>query len=237
MRILHLVLVSFAVGLVTNPVQVRAQSTTDPASSSGAASPKDATQAAHQVYVRPTEKTKLHNYFFDVFGPYPILGAAVTAGINQAQNTPPEWRQGAEGYGRRFGSNFGIAAISTTARYGFAEALREDTLYYRCACKGFFPRLGHAMVSTFTARRGDDGHTVFSVPALVAPYVGTMTAVYAWYPDRYDARDAFRMGNYSFLGYMGGNVAIEFLFGGPHSLLARLHLKNSHSAQDSGSHP
>jgi hypothetical protein len=188
------------------------------------------------TYTRPTQRTKLHNYFFDAVGPYPIIGAALAAGINQADDTPPEWGQGAEGFGKRFGSNFGIAATATTTRYVLAEALREDTLYYRCECKGAFPRFSHAVISTFTARRGDDGHRVFSLPAVIAPYVGTMTAVYAWYPDRYDARDAFRMGNYSLLGYVGGNVALEFLFGGPHSLLSRLHIKNGHGAQDPGSH-
>src|SRR5271170_3460109 len=35
------------------------------------------------AYTRPTEKTKLHNYFFDAFGPYPLVGAAFVAGINQ----------------------------------------------------------------------------------------------------------------------------------------------------------
>jgi len=52
------------------------------------------------TYMRPTQKTKLHNYFFDAFGPYPIVGAAFAAGINQAESTPPEWNQGAEGYGK-----------------------------------------------------------------------------------------------------------------------------------------
>ena len=235
MKLLRFVLaISVVAQLLALPV--RAQSPSDPANTGSAALPENAAQTPPPSYSRPTEKTKRRNYLFDVVGPFPIVGAAITAGINQADNTPPEWRQGAEGYGKRFGSNFGIAAISTTSRYGLAEVLGEDTLYYRCACKGFFPRLGHAMISTLTARRGDDGHTVFSVPALVAPYVGTMTAVYAWYPDRYDARDAFRMGNYSFLGYMGGNVAIEFLFGGPHSLAARLHLENIHPPQGSDSH-
>jgi len=41
------------------------------------------------TYTRPTQKTKLHNYVFDAFGPYPLA-----AGINQAENTPPEWKQG-----------------------------------------------------------------------------------------------------------------------------------------------
>jgi hypothetical protein len=127
--------------------------------------------------------------------------------------------------------------VSTTTRYALAQAFREDTLYYRCECKGLFPRLGHALISTFTARRGEDGHRVFSFPSLVAPYAGSMTAVYGWYPDRYDAEDGFRMGNYSLLGYAGENVALEFLYGGPHSLLSRLHLKNGHGAPSSGSNP
>jgi hypothetical protein len=189
------------------------------------------------TYTRPTEKTKLRNYTFDAFGPYPIVGAAFAAGINQWQNTPPEWNQGAEGYGKRFGSDFGVAAVTTTARYALAQAFREDTLYYRCECKGVFPRLSHAVISTLTSRRGDDGHRVFSLPALVAPYAGTMTAVYTWYPGRYDAEDAFRMGNYSLLGYVGGNIALEFLYSGPHSLLSRMHLNNGHGAQAPGSQP
>lgn len=189
------------------------------------------------TYTRPTEKTKFHNYFFDTFGPYPIVGAALAAGINQADGVPPEWKQGAEGYGRRLGSNFAIAGVSTSTRYALAKAFREDTMYYRCECKGVFPRLNHAVISTFTSRRGNDGHRVFSFPALVAPYAGTMTAVYGWYPSRYGAKDAFRMGNYSLLGYMGGNIALEFLYGGPHSLISRMHLNHGHEAPKTGSNP
>src|SRR5579863_6092976 len=187
------------------------------------------------TYIRPTQKTKLRNYFFDAFGPYPIVGAGFAAGINQADNTPPEWRQGAEGYGKRFGSDFAIAGISTTTRYALAEAFKEDTLYYRCECKGVFPRLGHAFISALTARRGADGHRVFSFPALIAPYAGTTTAVYAWYPDRYNAKDALRMGNYTLLGYVGANVALEFFYSGPHSLRSRMHLNNTRGAPNPGS--
>jgi hypothetical protein len=149
-------------------------------------------------------------------------------------HTPPEWKQGAAGYSKRFGSVFGIAAVTTSTRFSLARAFREDTLYYRCECKGLFPRLNHAVLSTFTGRRGDDGHRVFSFPALIAPYAGTMTAVYGWYPGRYNAQDGFRMGNYSLLGYVAGNVGLEFLYSGPHSLMYRMHLNNSHGAPDRG---
>jgi len=38
-----------------------------------------------------------------------------------------------------------------------------------------------------------------------------MTAVYAWHPARYGAKDAFRMGNYNLLGTVGSNIRFEFL--------------------------
>jgi hypothetical protein len=221
--------------LTALPLLAKAQSLVDAsASTSPAALPMNAA-LPDLTYTRPTQKMKIRNYAFDAFGPYPIVGAAFAAGINQLQNTPPEWNQGAEGFGKRFGSDFAVAAVTTTTRYGLAEAFKEDTLYYRCECRGVLPRLRHAVISTFTARRGEDGHRVFSFSSLVAPYAGTMTAVYAWYPGRYDAMDGLRMGNYSLLGYVGGNVALEFLYSGPHSLLSRMHLNNTHGAPDPGS--
>jgi hypothetical protein len=188
-----------------------------------------------ESYTRPSASVKLHNYLFDAFGPYPIIAAAFAAGINQATDSPPEWRQGAEAYGKRFGSNMGIVAIGTTTRFGLAAAMREDTLYYRCDCSGLIPRLNHALIATFQARQGDSGRHVFSVPALVSPYAGTVAAVYGWYPDRYGPKDAFRMGNYVMLGYVGQNLSMEFIHGEHFSLLAKLHLNNRRGAEQKDS--
>ncbi|MFZ1916524.1 MAG: hypothetical protein WAU58_03050 [Terriglobales bacterium] len=234
-----MILLSVIVDLAGLPSLAKAQALVDSGDASGAAvlSVSTTNPPLDLTYTRPSETTKVHNYLFDAFGPYPISGAGFAAGISQANNTPPEWKQGAAGYGRRFGSDFSIAAVATTTRYALSEALREDTLYYRCECKGVLPRLRHAVISSFTARRGVDGHRVFSFPDLVAPYAGTMTAVYGWYPGRYDYKDAFRMGNYSLLGYVGANISLEFLYRGPHSLLSRMHLDNAHGAPDSGSNP
>src|SRR5580698_691504 len=33
------------------------------------------------TYARPTEKTKVNNYLFDTFGPYPMVSAGIAAGI------------------------------------------------------------------------------------------------------------------------------------------------------------
>jgi hypothetical protein len=90
------------------------------------------------------------------------------------------------------------------------------------------------VISSVTGRRGEDGHRVFSLPALIAPYAGSMTAIYAWYPDRFNAKDGFRTGNYGLLAYAGQNITLEFLYSGRHSLLSRMHLNNRHGSPDPG---
>jgi hypothetical protein len=204
----------------------RSTDTTSPA-------PGKTQPAPDLTYRRPTEKEKLHSYFFDAFGPYPLAGAVVFGAVNQATKTPPEWGQGMGAYGERVGSVFGIALVTTTTRYTLAKAFREDTIYYRCECTGVMRRVEHAVISTVTSRVGDDGHRRLSFPAIISPYAGSMTAVYGWYPSRYGAKDGFRMGNYAILAFAAGNIAREFIYGGPHTLFG--HMGHSSSADSSAS--
>jgi hypothetical protein len=187
-------------------------------------------------YVQPTQSEKLHNYLYEAFGPYPLAWTMFVAGYHQAKHNPPDWREGLPGYGERYASDFGNSAVNITTRFALAEALHEDTLYYRCACSGAWPRLKHAVYWTAFAHRGDDGHTALALPAIVAPYVANMTAVYGWYPRRYDAEDAFRMGNYGVLSYLVGNISLEFLAPVLHakrsSMISRLHFDNRHLAPE-----
>jgi hypothetical protein len=226
-----LLLLTFGVALFS--VRARAQLLTASADSPGGVETTTNLNSAPS-YIPPTSSAKLTNYVFDAYGPYPIAGAMFAAGVNQLTYSPPEWNQGITGYGKRFGSSFGIAVVGTTTRFGLAAAFKEDTLYYRCECSGVYPRLRHAAISTFTGRRGEDGHRVFSIPAIVAPYAGSTVAVYGWYPSRFGAKDAFRMGNYSLLAYFGENVALEFIYSGPRSLFSRMHLNNPHASTAQG---
>ena len=232
-RAMVLVLVSAV--LATMSVQAISQSLSLPDISS--ANESSTLVKPHLTYVRPTTSAMVKHYAFDAFGPYALAFTALTAGLDQATNTPPEWKQGFGAYAERFGSDFGIAAVGTTARYGTAAVFRDDTSYYRCECKGARPRLGHAVFSTLTARRAQNGHRVFSFPALIAPYIGSMVGVYGWYPSRYGIKDALRMGNYSLLESAGTNIALEFLYKGPQILFSRMHLNHLPGAPDSGPKP
>ena len=186
--------------------------------------------------MQPSPQQKLNNYLFEAFGPYPLMWTAVVAGYHQAKHTPPDWREGFTGYGERYGSDFGNSVVNISTRYALARALHEDTMYYRCACSGVWPRLEHALFWTALVRRGANGHPAIAVPTLVAPYAASMTAVYGWYPDRYNAKDAFRMGNYGVMAYAIGNISLEFLAPVLRSkrdpIIARLHLDNRHLAPE-----
>ena len=176
-------------------------------------------------YVRPTEMQKLHAFAFHAVGPYAIALAIAGGGIDQVSNAPPEWGGGVGSFGERVASNFGIQLATVTADYGLAEIVREDVIYYPCDCTGLLHRFSHAMISTVTARRGEDGHTTLSFAGIVSPYAGTMTAL-AWYPSRFGVKDGFRMGNYNLLDQAAKNLAFEFIYGGPHALLGRNHVSS-----------
>lgn len=165
-----------------------------------------------------------------MFSPYSLASVTFVSGLHQAERNPAEWREGWPGFGQRIASNFGTSMANATARYALSEVLQEDSLYYRCRCRGFWRRMRHAVLSTAIARRGEDGHKVLGVPNLVAPYAGPFASVYGWYPSRYDWEAAFRMGNHGLLSAMGTNISIEFLpsilRGRARRWAERLHLGN-----------
>jgi len=175
------------------------------------------------AYVPPTEDQKFHDFAWNAFGPVAFAGSAVAAAIDQSTDFPHQWGQGADAYGVRVASNFGIGVVTATAEYSLAEAFHEDTKYYRCTCNGFFPRLWHAAVSTVASHRGDGGDFSFSVALTASPFIGPMAAVRTWIPnDRDRLVVGFRLGSNNLLGQFAQNEALEFLYGGPRTLLGHI---------------
>ena len=162
------------------------------------------------AYSRPTASERFADFGREAIGPVTIIKTVGVAGVLQAQNSPPDWGQGAVGFGDRVGSEYGRFLADSASRYLIAAALGQDAKYYRCQCTGFGHRLGHALKASFTARAGDDGHYVFSPAPIAAPYVGSFTQL-SWYPDRYGWKDAVRSGSYGYLYGIGGNLFREFV--------------------------
>ena len=74
--------------------------------------------------------------------------------------------------------------VGVSVRHGLAAAMHVSTKYqyHLCGCRGFGPRVAHALVETFTDRRDDGGRSV-AAPRIAASYAESFTGL-AWKPDR-----------------------------------------------------
>lgn len=184
--------------------------------------PLDVAEVSRAAYTPPTQAQKFYNFSWNALGPVAFAGSSFAAAIDQGFNFPHAWGQGAGAYGARVASNLGISLVSATAQYSLAEAFREDTAYYRCACTGFLPRFWHAAVSSVAARRGPDGHRSLSPALTLSPFIGPLTAANTWIPSRDGASLGWHMGVHNLLGQFGQDEALEFFYGGPRTLLGRV---------------
>lgn len=94
-------------------------------------SSSDAKMASSDEFVAMTHAERLSYYLRSLVGPEAFIFAGAEAGINQLDNKPKEWRQGAEGYGKRYGSKFGEHVIDATVSNALALALHEDNRYFK----------------------------------------------------------------------------------------------------------
>jgi hypothetical protein len=158
---------------------------------------------------------RAHLYARSVFSPETIIGPAFGAGIGQWEDAPPAWGQGAEGYGKRFGSGMARRTISETVRFGFAAVDGEDPRYFRSENRGIWSRTRHAIASTFVSQTSGGA----TIPAF-SRFVGTYGAAFisnTWYPDsRATAGDAARRGTTGLVATIGFHLVREFMphFGG-----------------------
>lgn len=133
-------------------------------------------------YSPPTQAERFKDYLHHTYGLASILEAGARGGIEQARDRPSEWPQGGQGYADRFGSAMGMIAIRGTTEYLIGAALKEDLRITRCRGCSLRSKFTAALKDTFTARKGGDGHTVFSVARLAGPISGNLVAVNTWYP-------------------------------------------------------
>ena len=137
------------------------------------------------------------------------LGPAFGAAIGQARNEPPEWGQGAEGFGRRFASGYGRLVIGETIRFGVAAADHEDPRFYPSGESGVWRRTRHAVVGTFVSHT-ESGSLIPAYSRFAGIY-GAAFISNAWYPaSRDDAGHAMLRGTSALGTSVGWNVFREF---------------------------
>jgi hypothetical protein len=172
------------------------------------------TSAASASPVAPAHTLTLPGRFRiygrSVFSPETIVGAALVAGVDQADNEPPGWHQGGDAFGKRFGSAVGRQVISDTIRFGVAAIDGEDPRYFVSQDRGVWARTRHAIVSTFVSQTSSGR----SIPAF-SRFAGDYGAAFienAWYPpDRATAGYAAERGSEALGIDVGLNLAREFV--------------------------
>jgi hypothetical protein len=156
-----------------------------------------------------TPKEKFTLAWKDSVDPGVFVLTGVLAAIGQANNSNSSFGQGAQGYGKRYGTTYADLAIGNTMTSGvFPSLLHQDPRYFRRGKGSGRSRLGYALSRTFITR-ADSGKNQFNYSEVLGN--ATATAISnAYYQDGRTASDNIgRLGIQ--LGLDGaGNVLKEF---------------------------
>jgi hypothetical protein len=142
--------------------------------------------------------------------PYTFVFVAAEAGVNQARNSPREYGQGAEGYGKRYGAGLAdglTAGIFITGVY--PSLLHQDPRYYRLGDGGFSRRMGYSL-SRILVTRQDSGRKAFNVSEVLGSFSSSALAM-TYYPrSQRDFSDVAERAGIQFAFDAGFNVLKEF---------------------------
>ncbi|HEV8592068.1 MAG TPA: hypothetical protein VGQ55_08195 [Pyrinomonadaceae bacterium] len=170
-----------------------------------------ANAAPQNGYARPDAKTRRNRYINSLIGPMALGKNVAWAGIGTWRNSPEEWGDRWEGFGRRVASNFGKNTIKQTTIYGLDEAFKLDSHYYRSEKKDFGSKLANALISPITAR-DKNGNRVIGIPRIAGTYTSSIVAAETWYPARYNWKDGMKSGTISLGMNAAFNLVKEFIW-------------------------
>ena len=133
------------------------------------------------------DNVRFNNYLRDLAGPRTMLKVVGGSALNHLWRQPADGEDDSESLAKAMASRAAQTAVQETVRHGLAAMMNHSTEYQPCGCKGFGPKVEHALLETFTDRR-PDGSRAISVPMLAGAYAGNFGRL-AWDHDR-DIADA-----------------------------------------------
>jgi hypothetical protein len=108
---------------------------------------------------------------------------AALAGISQAQNSEPGYGQGAEGYAKRFGSQFADGTIENfMVNAVVPSVLHTDPRYYQLGKGSVLHRTGYAL-SRLVITRTDSGHNTFNFGEIGGSFAAAAISTYSYHPE------------------------------------------------------
>ena len=155
------------------------------------------------------------------YDPFVWLTAGIGSGIDQASNSPSDWGQGGEAYGKRFGANLaGQASNAFLGRWLLPTILHQDPRYFRRGGGGFGRRLGH-VISSVLVTRTDSGGRAFNA-SLVGGALMSGALANAYYPDgERGAGLTLSSAGFGLAGAAASNFTDEFFPGIKHKVLRK----------------
>jgi hypothetical protein len=118
-----------------------------------------------------------------VTDPFTFAGAALFAGIDQAQNTAPAYGQGVQGYAKRFGAAYGDEAVSRVIGSAILPSLlHQDPRYFYRGTGSKKSRALYA-VSRVIICRGDNGLSQPNYSYVMASFASGAISN-TWHPGR-----------------------------------------------------
>ncbi len=146
-----------------------------------------------------------------VLSPGAFIRASTSAAAQQYSNNPFDYGQGASGYSKRFANNFATFTLQDVASNGLAAWAGYEVRYIQCKCRGFFPRLGHAMLFNIVTY-DRNGKKVFNWPNVVGNYAaGLLSSQYT--PNSKWSAQGIQAGHNAIVFGFGSAVLQEFLPG------------------------
>ena len=123
------------------------------------------------------ENVRFSNYLRDLAGPGALVGMVRGSLLEEIR------KHDDKELSTRIAARATRHVAEISVRDGLAAAMHRSTDYHYqfCECKGFGPRVQHALIETFTDRRAD-GSRALSVPRIAGAYAGGFAGL-AWEHD------------------------------------------------------
>jgi hypothetical protein len=157
-----------------------------------------------------TQNERTHLYLKTMVNPLGYFKAGFSAGIDQWKDKPPEWEQGASGYGKRLANIVGQYSIQRTVTFALSSAFHEDNRYFNSGKKGLWSRTQYALASGVLARH-DDGKLHVSISQLGGVAAGAFLSRTWLPPSQQSAGDGAVSFGITMASNMGFGVVKEFL--------------------------
>jgi len=159
-----------------------------------------------------TTRMKFQMAYKDLTHPVFSIRTAAWAGVQQARNNPDEWRQGAEGYGKRLGAGFVDGVTGSLVSNAILPSLfHQDPRYFYQGTGTKKSRALHAMLAPFVCK-GDNGAWQPNYSQWGGSLIGYSIST-AYYPssDR-TAGHVFQTFGIDMGLHVVGSLAQEFIF-------------------------